>query len=255
MKRPRYPGCIFCEQTDSEPSKEDVIPKWIAREFPGRRKSSFVARTGAFGDANWPTHEFDTVGHFGWVTTGPCKRCNNGWMSELETLVRPILRPLMHGQKCTLSSADLTVLARWVFKTTLMWEYMRYESGRFFTRRHRRTFFQSRAIPDDTFIWATRYVGTSATHSFGGPLILPLPDTSAEVRGYAATHAVGQVALQILCFRNPGNLDATIRIPPRHTNHSKPVWPMPFGWSWPPPRVLDDDGLVRFATRVAERID
>lgn len=51
-----------------------------------------------------------------------CERCNNGWMSALETRVKPILSSLMAGTESRLSEDDLGVLAAWAFKTAGMYQ-------------------------------------------------------------------------------------------------------------------------------------
>lgn len=52
-----------------------------------------------------------------------CRKCNNEWMSRLETMVAPVLTPLVHGQTTELSPSDQEVLARWADKTAIVWEY------------------------------------------------------------------------------------------------------------------------------------
>src|SRR5258708_4175876 len=95
----RYPRCIFCEQTDSPQHNEDVLAKWIARELAtlANTDAAFIAKTGRLGDSEWPALEYGAKGKFGWEIKGPCRRCNNTWMSNLENDAKPILLPLMRG--------------------------------------------------------------------------------------------------------------------------------------------------------------
>jgi hypothetical protein len=259
MSGPRYPKCIFCEKTDSPQHKEDILAKWLARELAAMAdtKVAFMSKTGRLGDPDWPGIEYGAVGKLGWETKGPCQRCNNGWMSTLENQARPVLRPMIRGHSCTLSSGDLTVVAQWITKTTIMWEYMKYRSGRFFSRSDRVALFASMTVPRDTYIYAARYLGGEPVYTIGGPMRVHFSGSSTEASGYCATLAIGQLALQILCFKRPEHVDETlnIRIPARWDPVHKPVWPIPPGWSWPPSVVLmDDDEFKRFATRVPVQI-
>jgi hypothetical protein len=43
-----------------------------------------------------------------------CSDCNNGWMSRLETEVRPFLEPLVKGEPVALDHEQMMVIARWV---------------------------------------------------------------------------------------------------------------------------------------------
>src|SRR5581483_5589242 len=165
--------------------------------------------------------------------------------------------PLMRGEACHVDATQILTLAQWAFKTTMMYEYLRYKSGRYFSRRDRYDFYQSRRIqPQHTWIFAARYVGESAHHSIGGPMTVSFPDTSAEARGYCATTAVGQLALQVLSYRPPEKFKGSlrVRVPARWDGVHKPVWPVPPGWAWPPRFALDDDGFLKFATRLADTL-
>src|SRR2546421_10873819 len=108
-----YPTCVFCGKNDSPPDKEDVLPKWIAREFP---------------DVVWEIIDSDTKfsyktrGHLGLTTRKPCRRCNNMWMSKLEDAAMPILKPLMHGKTATILPLHQLIIVTWFFKTAVMYD-------------------------------------------------------------------------------------------------------------------------------------
>lgn len=51
-----------------------------------------------------------------------CEPCNNGWMSDLEQVVKPLLSPLVRASRTTLTSLQCRVLTRWYIKTALMLE-------------------------------------------------------------------------------------------------------------------------------------
>lgn len=56
-----------------------------------------------------------------------CKLCNNGWMSDLEVAVEPIMRAIFQGKDIDkLGDPELKVVAKWSAKTapfqTLCWD-------------------------------------------------------------------------------------------------------------------------------------
>jgi hypothetical protein len=111
-----YPTCVFCLRNDSQPSKEHLLPKWFAKNFP----------TGV-----WECHDEITnyvrksTKHLHLVTDKgrqPCERCNNVWLSKLETKAKLILVPLMRGQQRTITPREQAVIAMWLFKLTLMFD-------------------------------------------------------------------------------------------------------------------------------------
>ena len=58
----------------------------------------------------------------GFVEGRVCKRCNEGWMSKLESAVKPLLVPILDTPTLVdeWSIEDREVLARWAVKTSLM---------------------------------------------------------------------------------------------------------------------------------------
>ena len=58
------------------------------------------------------------------VMKGVCRKCNNGWMSSLETAVEPVMRRVFAGTDVDrLPPAELETLARWTAKTAITLSY------------------------------------------------------------------------------------------------------------------------------------
>jgi hypothetical protein len=53
-----------------------------------------------------------------------CADCNNGWMSRLQSATKPILLPLIAGEKIVLPRNDMTTLAAWIAMFTMVAEFM-----------------------------------------------------------------------------------------------------------------------------------
>ena len=256
MSRPRYPSCIFCRQTDAPPSKEDVFAKWIAREWPDGAKSQFViegGRTGQEFDEKW-----GAKGNMGIVVTKPCERCNNGWMSRLEGRAIPILKPLLWGRATSLQIEDQLVIARWMVKTTMMYEFFRRRSPRFFQPKQRLEFFKHQSIPSRTMIWIGHYVGgRDAWFIDTSDIPLDLSVEGSTVRGYAysATFTIGQLALQIFAHRWPENLPVktvNFKVPGNWRTATHQVWPQGLiDRTWPPELSLDNVSVETLANRWA----
>jgi hypothetical protein len=51
-----------------------------------------------------------------------CEKCNNGWMSQLEERIKPILVAIIEGEDFTLGKASLSDLARWVVMKVIVLE-------------------------------------------------------------------------------------------------------------------------------------
>ena len=94
-----YPRCVFCEQKNSAPSKEDVFAKWIARECPEGRFRVYREAT-----PHKEAQEFRMRGHRA-SDTKTCTKCNNKRMSDMENKVKPILRPAIWGHVSTVPQA------------------------------------------------------------------------------------------------------------------------------------------------------
>lgn len=52
-----------------------------------------------------------------------CSACNSGWMSKLETEVRPILEPILQGMSLNLAPEDQHVLSKWVALKVIVGEH------------------------------------------------------------------------------------------------------------------------------------
>jgi hypothetical protein len=100
----KFEICAFCGASGRPKHKEEVLAKWIAREY--RKKGHWDIKSGQGGKA------FNARGKLGLVVRAPCTHCNNGWMSRLETHVKPIIAPLFRGTPSMLTMEEQSVIAR-----------------------------------------------------------------------------------------------------------------------------------------------
>src|SRR5262245_41546104 len=101
--------CIFCGRQGS--SKEDIFPLWVTR---------VLAENGPFSVRNSHGRNKQNLGTFGLFTREVCPRCNNGWMSTLESSANPLLSPILTGTSAKWDLDEQRVVATWAFKTALM---------------------------------------------------------------------------------------------------------------------------------------
>jgi hypothetical protein len=235
--------CIFCgKHSSNKHHKEDVLPKWIAREFPGNWRT-------VFGHSG---RTFAKRGEIGIVSRKPCTECNNGWMSRLESAAKPILIPLMKGIATDLTPDQQKVISAWLLKTCIMVEVYDATNPDYFEARDRKALKESLAIPEQTSIFLARYVGAHEIRIHEMPVDLafgPL-ENAAWSYGYSATLAIKQLAFQIFSFRAPENLRlSAIEIPQLWSEATIQAWPIGGNVRWPPNLAMDDKAFDHFANR------
>jgi len=113
--------CFGCdiELTGDVATLEDILPKWLAALIrqPNVRLNHFLHDETKAEDKVVRSHDLNTF-----KSRQVCARCNNGWMSRLETQAKPVLLPLMHLEKSILMLTDdeRRILSRWAVKTAFM---------------------------------------------------------------------------------------------------------------------------------------
>ncbi len=116
--------CIFCEQNGSFKSDEHVISNWILDLLNIKRSSTtFNESKNHFtdnGEIFFKNEAKRTMNYDSYRSGYVCDKCNIGWMSQLESKIKPILSPLILGNKHSKSliKEEKLLLARWTAKTT-----------------------------------------------------------------------------------------------------------------------------------------
>ena len=111
FRRPRS-VCIFCGPTDEPITNEHLWSMWVAELFrlspKGATWNALVrVRTGTRDSSEWrsqPVRRWKSR-RIELTMKTVCRRCNNGWLSELENrFCKPVLSPMMmRGAGTTLS--------------------------------------------------------------------------------------------------------------------------------------------------------
>ena len=232
--------------------KEDAIPKWIGRAF----------NTQAGPGAKWVKSRTKTDGtqkqqYRPKVVGGPtsvkvpevCQRlCNGGWMSGLETAVKPILLPMMFGDdELELPVHDLTTLAAWLTKTALVFDM---DDGvpPLMTDDQRHWFGKRQEPFPDSMMWLSAYAGTVL-----GPVYHGISGKGSGIETPFGKSALdlglifGNVALKVVIPLGP-EVGAVEGFAPGSEAPAVPIWPNVGVQTWPPPAVLDDTTIASFLT-------
>jgi hypothetical protein len=80
--------CVLCRSADN-PTDEDVIPRWLLREFDVQGPVTINARKESGEPQAVATRPNPKI----MLRGGLCSKCNNERLSRLENAVKPILSP------------------------------------------------------------------------------------------------------------------------------------------------------------------
>lgn len=156
-KSPRT--CVFCGRTGL--SKEHIWSRWTHQLVPAT-KSGTHERGLATGIPGRTSHTLERLKPYqGSVNTISfrvvCERhCNNGWMSSLELLAKPILTPLICGESCSLTVAQQKTIARWVATKVIVAEHAQRELAAT-SAQQRREVMDDMVAPSTWQIWLAKH--------------------------------------------------------------------------------------------------
>jgi hypothetical protein len=258
-------GCVFCG-SNSKLTLEHAWPQWLATVRPDLAKNK-TSSVGAVGEP----HENRPHGPFGIKVRCVCEKCNAGWMSDIETIVQPILTRMLKGESRTLYSVSQQLVATWAFKTALMLREATYpradeERDRVPSSLYRHLY--NHAVPPGSVtVWLAGYVGSDWSTFFRetvGNVVMrrndDIPDRTTAT-AYGQVLLVGNLIFQVFGHTFPPDVP-NLRLQPRGVGGKRliRIWPTPFDSArvdWPPSVVLDDpsfDGFVVSIRRFLENL-
>ena len=108
--------CLFCATPLTERGPENAIPQWL-RDYLGVRHEDVlqaIAQTESGTLRQQRSHAL--------VEAPICRECDDGWMSDLENQIRPLLIDLMSGQRSllALSPQERLLVGRWTAKSAFV---------------------------------------------------------------------------------------------------------------------------------------
>jgi hypothetical protein len=240
--------CIFCDNPVN--SKEDAWPSWLVREFNGTEKGIVEGQRGQQSSYSWH------AGKYPLRTGNVCKKCNNGWMSDLENRVKPILERFFLYDQVSLDQRDQSTLALWICKNAMVYETLRLNAANFYTSQERILFRESFHLPPQTFIWIAKVVGFTGMFCNASDIQGNVFETLEKVNAYSTSMAFGPFAGQILNIKMSKSIHQNIlmteNLYPESFNQTIiQIWPIiADSITWPNKIGLSGElGLGYFANR------
>ena len=226
-------------------SREHVFPEWMRELFPEmdevdyKRSIENVAEDGPAEEDQW------TAAVFSQTVRDVCTGCNNGWMSNLEGTVKPLLSGPMTDQPCRYSITEQHAIAVWATKTVLVALRAIPKRPEVVSPAMYRWFAEHRSPLPNSIAWLGRYDGkgewpvTFKLHAAGyGPIDEPQPRYEDAVKGFHAVFAAGHLAFFVFGVPDGPRVDGY--------GHEKRVliWPNVGGdVAWPPSSSLGEAEL------------
>lgn len=249
--------CIFCERAKPlvRITKEHLFSRWVddvlTPELLGPDRTYERTVAGPDGIAttkSWPTEVIASI-EAAVVCGSRSDGCNGGWMSGLDGQVKHLLEPMMLGKSQTLSPRDQLTIATWAAMKSMVLEYFWGSEQVVVLPQAARTFVFRQQRPPENM-----QIRLAAVESQGRPALIYRRVYRLQPK------AAGNVALPELascstitlgCFvvqTNGASVDSPSAPPYQHGDDYLVINPCTgVDVRWPPPRLLDDPGLDRFA--------
>lgn len=229
-------------------SREHIWPDWAYDLLPkskGYGRALIQYRQG-HDDARVHNH----VERQGSITTSRfrvvCVKCNTGWMSRLETAVKPMMTSMIGGHLAFLTPDDTEIVRSWIFlKLAVLDRSDTADSA--FRPNMLRAFYEGRTVPPELTIWIARCgqppwgsCFRAHTATVGDSPTPPASDGMRNVKTFA--FGVGDLfVLAVLAINAPIEITPDPRLVKRiHPGAAPPML-------WPPPRI-GAAGAFRLAT-------
>jgi hypothetical protein len=262
--------CIFCGRTDL--SREHVWSTWMHQFIrkPNkpqkhiRRVISTSVKTGIKRETQAIVRPGDIISMKLKVVCG--NHCNAGWMSRIESRVKPILIPLLLGLPTTLPKYSQEILATWIAMKLMVAEFSMPPDDIVTPALERSLLMGRQRPPDDIMaIWIGRYQGNIWSNTYishgaavawapAGTVPVVTPENSRRRTVQAQTLFMGQLYIQAVTTTVP---QIKMQTPAPFAYHIKQIWPFKRELSWPPEIPMNDvvanllaTGFDRFAARL-----
>lgn len=198
-------ACLFCglpftrAPYNRQRSKEHAYPKWLEEYAPG---GNFRAALSSKPADPTITEHFVAEHWYDQTVKGICVGCNTGWMEQhLEAPVRPVLIPLLQGDRPLITADDQAILARWAWKTGAMINLLNPPREHAVTTAEYRYLMQHSRPPPRALVWIGEY-GPPDKYSHSwlawvGVTGTPEPPAEKRPNAYIVSFIVGRVFFSI----------------------------------------------------------
>jgi len=241
-------SCIFCGGRAS--TIEDAWPLWLMRQMGETPAGRIEAERGRLGTQFWQAVKPELRVKF------VCANCNNGWMSQLEDRVKPIIEALYNKETVTLDSNDQITLAVWSLKNAMVFESLRPNRLWFFVEAERRELMDTLKPIHHITVWIAKCVEPLTAFCVASDLTGVAGVSGDQVKANVTTMCFGPLTIQVFSIKLPNTipLDTTITAdlrPGPWDNVTLQIWPpQQEQVIWPATvGLLGEVGLVTFCER------
>jgi hypothetical protein len=238
--------CIFCDGLAS--TKEDVWPKWLMKQIGGSKTGRIKAERIGLAPRSW------NAGHH--TIKFVCAHCNNGWMSQLEDRVKPIVMALFGDGPVILDNNDQVILAVWSIKNAMVFEALRSTRLWFFDETERRNLRETQQPTPRISVWIAKCVDNKGIFCSGIDLKGDTVPNAENLKAYVTTMGFGPLGIQVVSIKTPDTIAQNINIttdlrPGPWDRISIRIWPLQQDRViWPASMGLSGDlGLTKFSER------
>lgn len=217
--------CAFCEHT-GKLSNEHIVSQWLADLFPGPISAHY-------GTGDKAKHFI--TGSMDWKAGVVCKRCNETWMSKIESEhAKPVLTPLVTGElSIPIGLKEAESIALFAFKTAVILDHANRKAEPFFSRRIRVAFKNHHSIPGFVRMWMCPFAAHRSTGQVTTVYHQGKSPAGNRFHMYTCTCGFGHFAFQVLAVNQLGT--ASFRsLAPFREDLAVPFWPeLPRNYIWP----------------------
>jgi hypothetical protein len=241
------PRCAFCVEAATL-TGEHLWSDWIGQAL-GPRDYTFTRKNAEGVPHSWHGNKLDVKAKV------VCERCNNGWMSDLETKTKPIVQDMiLECAKTTLQSEQVELIAALSFKNAVVADHAHSNRLPFFTSSERRLFVRTLTIPGGIQMWLS---SMSSQQGVFKSMYLQTPvGTPNGFELNAFTYGIGHLVIQVVTPRWKKKSLKRHSPPPRLTQAEEwnslsiPFWPaIGSAVSWPSLVHLRDEDVDAFVQR------
>ena len=243
MESPSKRACFFCEATDRKLTNEHTWSAWLENILPNRGRITYFRTNQLVGGE--PTVDRWRGKDFNHTVKAVCKQCNEGWMNRIEEDARPFLESMILGHGRNLYEAGQAKVATWGALKAMVFQGKDRDVP--IPLSHRREMFATKRPPKQTQVWIGAFTGKVwAQRHFG--LGIDRPE-EPSIPAYGSTFAVGRLVFQV--FGHEAGDSFRRQIWGQLGESLIEIWPYGGDTSWPPPLLLNDDGLIEASNSFA----
>lgn len=239
-------GCIFC---GSQPlTREHVFPKWVSKTLQTSPRGKPPLRIDQIRGNDTERRTFYSSIAIDTVAKCICKKCNNGWLSDVERDAKRHIEAMVNGETVSLNTNEQALVATWAGLKAILVRYS-HSPPPPIDREWLEWVYKHRSVPEEWFVWVGKYDGrlpyfyeAHDIHSFElrSNYVTGLVISSPEQHGVLLTFAIGYLAVKILGIRGflPGypQFDSLQYLSPSFSSQL----------NWPPSTVINDSSIISF---------